>query len=342
MRQRLLAWYRGRRRPMPWRGRRDPYAVWVAEVMLQQTRVATAGPYFERWMKRFPTVQALAAADEHDVLAAWSGLGYYSRARNLRCGAAQVVREHGGRVPESAGALRRLPGVGPYTAAAVASIAFGEPVAAVDGNVTRVVARLQGIGEVATAAARRRVQAAAARLIDPQDPGAWNQAMMDLGSEVCTPRSPDCAACPVAPHCTARTGDPEAFGRTPAKRPPRRESVHFARLTDAAGRILLVQNPATGLLAGMWSLPGGSADRPLATWVQEQAGARADMGEDAARVRHVFSHRVWDMAIRTGRVDPAACRGDVAWVHPRELADWPLAKAMRKAVAATEEASLNA
>ncbi|HET7903271.1 MAG TPA: A/G-specific adenine glycosylase, partial [Candidatus Eisenbacteria bacterium] len=203
----LLRWYGRNRRDLPWRRARDPYAIWVSEIMLQQTRVETVVPYYERFLERFPTLHALARSSESSVLAAWSGLGYYRRARNLRDAASLVARDHGGAIPRDPAALRALPGIGAYTAAAIASIAFDRPAAAVDGNVVRVIARWDGRrGRRDDAALRRAVTARAESLAPGARPGDWTQALMELGATLCLPRDPLCERCPVARWCRARRG----------------------------------------------------------------------------------------------------------------------------------------
>jgi A/G-specific adenine glycosylase len=332
----LLAWYRAHRRDLPWRRSRDPYAVWVSEAMLQQTRVEAAIPYFLRWMERFPTVQALAAAPEQEVLAAWAGLGYYRRARSLHAAARQVVAEHAGQVPASAAALAGLPGVGPYTAAAVASIAHGEPVACVDGNVVRVASRLLALRAAVGPRERRRIQQAAQAWLDPAHPGDWNQAMMELGATVCTPR-PRCPACPVAAACRARAlGIQEGLPRMPAKRPPRLERQAFALVRDG-GRVLLVRRGA-GLLGGMWGLPGGPAEVPAEEWVRRQAGIEVRPAGPAASATHRFTHVTWEMevqpAVPAARPAPVPPAEGARWFDASELGGAAVPTAMRKAIAA--------
>jgi len=293
----LLAWFDEHGRPLPWRETRDPYAVWVSEIMLQQTRVAAAIPYYERWIARFPTLGHLADADIDDVLKAWEGLGYYSRARNLHA-AARIVRErHAGRMPEDADGLRALPGIGDYTAGAIASIVHGHTEPAVDGNVRRVMSRLLDRNIEGKA-----LRDATAALVPETRPGDFNQALMELGATICTPRSPDCGACPVTGHCHAyRNG-------TQADRPvPKQKQevpvivVGAAVLRDRKGRILLTRRPDTGLLAGMWELPSRAAingaapedaalEAARAVTRSEDVALRSD--EPTALVRHVFSHRV--------------------------------------------------
>lgn len=303
VRRALLDFYDARRRDLPWRRDVDPYRVWVSEVMCQQTRVETAVPYFERWMARFPTVDALAEAPIDDVLHAWAGLGYYRRAHNLHR-AARVVRErHGGRIPGDPEALRRLPGVGDYTAGAIASIAFGLPEPAVDGNVRRVLSRLHDLPDPGAAELRRL----AAELVPAERPGDFNQALMELGATVCTPRSPRCDRCPIASYCRARAAgtQTERPRPKPSKAIPE-DDVGTAIVLAPDGALLLVRRPEDGLLGGLWEFPGEAV---AAGETPEDAARRAAvrvLGEAAASVPgpaplgpatplgavvHTFSHR---------------------------------------------------
>ena len=297
-REALLGWYDARRRDLPWRRDQDPYRVWISEVMLQQTRVETVLPYYAAWMERFPDLEALADADEESVLAAWSGLGYYSRARNLQAAARRMVADG---VPDSEAGWRALPGVGPYTAGAVASIAFGRRVPAVDGNVVRVMSRLFDIGDdVTRAAGRRAVQDAAAALVPRDRPGDWNQAVMELGATVCTPR-PDCDKCPVSDHCRARiAGILLERPVKPAKKAPRTDPMHFAAVL-AGDRVLLTKQPP-GLLAGTWLLPGGPRHLPLEDQVLEQAGVLVRLDDAPVEAVHRFTHRTWHMRVHRAEV----------------------------------------
>jgi A/G-specific adenine glycosylase len=242
----LLAWYDVHRRVLPWRANRDPYRIWLSEIMLQQTRVAAVIEHYQEFLRRFPTVQKLAAAREASVLAAWSGLGYYRRARMLHAAAKVIVREHGGNFPATEEKLRELPGIGRYTAAAIASIAFGEPVAVVDGNVERVLQRISG-----KRLAREQLWQAANHLLDEKRPGDFNQAMMELGAVVCTPRAPACLTCPSIELCKTRG---ELPARTKAARQKKRE-IHYA-LDCKDGAVFLMQRaPDASLMPGMWELP---------------------------------------------------------------------------------------
>jgi A/G-specific adenine glycosylase len=257
MRCEVLEWYDRSRRDLPWRQTRDPYAIWVSEIMLQQTRVAVVIERYTAFLERFPNVRALAAANEQDVLALWSGLGYYRRARMLHKAAQAVVAEGGGKMPQTAAELRKLPGIGSYTAAAIASIAYGEQVAVVDGNVERVLSRIRGweshdsIGE---AAVRRKVEEFSAALVDPGRPGDFNQAMMELGATVCTPRNPQCLVCPWKTECRT-LGE----HKTPKRAPMTSKDMACALIVregDEGGEVLLVQRAATNtVMPGMWELP---------------------------------------------------------------------------------------
>ncbi|MFZ1883607.1 MAG: A/G-specific adenine glycosylase [Rhodoplanes sp.] len=257
--RRLLAWYDRNRRDLPWRAwpgkRSDPYRVWVSEIMLQQTTVAATIPYYQRFLARFPTVHALAAADVDEALRLWAGLGYYARARNLHACARAVVERHDGHFPQKLAALRALPGIGDYTAAAIAAIAFDEPVVPIDGNVERVVARLFAIGE-ALPRGKPAIRRAAERLAPRARAGDFAQALMDLGATLCTPKSPGCPRCPLRADCAAnRRGDPEAFPVKEAKRQGRlRRGAAFVVLRDD-GCLLVRTRPANGLLGGMTEVP---------------------------------------------------------------------------------------
>jgi A/G-specific adenine glycosylase len=298
---RLLAHYDRHRRPLPWRADTDPYRVWISEVMLQQTRVDTVVPYYARWLEQFPSVSALADAPLENVLKAWEGLGYYSRARNLHSAARLVCEHHSGQLPANARSLCTLPGFGEYTSGAVASIAFGERTPAVDGNVRRVLSRIYDLPDPGSADIRAHADA----LIPADRPGDFNQALMDLGATICTPRAPSCRACPIATHCLA-------FQRgTQAERPLRKararvslELVGTLILTAPSGRVLLARRPEQGLLGGLWELPGAvvqsresarSAARRLLVKLLGEASMEALVPR--ARVSalgsvvHVFTHK---------------------------------------------------
>ena len=302
----LLRFFEERSRSLPWRDDPDPYRILVSEVMSQQTRMETVVPYYQRWIRRFPDCATLAAADQEEVLALWEGLGYYSRARNLHQTARELEARYGGRVPADPEELETLPGVGPYTAGAVASMAFGVPTPAVDGNVRRVLSRL--LDDPAPAPARLRRWATA--LVDPERPGDFNQALMELGSLVCTPRSPRCGRCPVASFCGARAAGTQEERPAPRRSreiPRRVEAVAVLRAEDTGSqvRFLLRRRPPEGLLGGMWEFPGVEVDAPetpesaamgLAQQLVTRAAAPPPGRDDlpAPRplpvVNHAFSH----------------------------------------------------
>ncbi len=265
-RRQLFAWHRTCARPMPWKGVRDPYLVWLSEVILQQTRVEQGLPWFERFRKRFPTVHDLADAPEDEVLKLWEGLGYYARARNLWRTARHVAHELGGRFPDTYEGLLRLRGVGPYTAAAVASFAFGRPHAVVDGNVLRVLSRyLADDTPIDTGAGKRHYTTLANRLLDPERPGPFNQAMMDLGATVCTPARPQCSACPLADGCRARRQDrPTDFPVKQRKLQVRTRHVHYFVCDDGQATLIL-QRPPGDVWAGLFDFPWAE---PVSTQVE--------------------------------------------------------------------------
>ena len=260
LRRNLLSWYRANRREFPWRRGRDPYRIWLAEIMLQQTRIAAVLPYYERFLERFPNVRELARARESEVLKYWAGLGYYSRARNLHRAAKQIVREHAAQFPSDVDSALALPGIGRYTAAAILSIAFDAPLAALDGNVARVLARLFAVrGDLRAPKTWRKLAAAAQTLLPSRASGDWNQAMMELGEMICTPRSPNCAACPIARHCKARAlGIAEKLPAARQKRAPATVHIAAAVLVDSRGHTLLTKIPGahdSALFSRLWQFP---------------------------------------------------------------------------------------
>jgi A/G-specific adenine glycosylase len=306
---------------MPWRRTRDPYAVWVSEVMLQQTQVATATPFYHSFLERFPTLEALSRARPADVLHAWAGLGYYRRARSLHQAAGIVVREHGGRVPDDPGAFGQLPGVGRYTAGAVLSIAFDRPLAVLDGNVARVLSRLFALrASVRDARGARRLWALAERLVPRRAPGDWNQAVMELGAVICTPRAPRCPECPVAGLCRARELERvEAYPPAVARRAVERRRVAVA-LIERGGRMLVACRPGP-LLAGLWEPPsvelraGERAGPPLAR-VLAALGIEARLSPTNHVVRHAITHRAIAAEVWRGEPVRAPRSAAVRFVDP--------------------------
>ena len=321
----LLDWYDTHRRDLPWRREPTPWRVWVSEVMLQQTRAETVGPYFHRFLARFPTPAALAAAPHDDVLSLWAGLGYYARARNLHAAAGQVVAEHGGEVPDDPEAFAALKGVGPYTRAAVQSIAFGHQEAVLDGNVERVLCRLDLVrDDPRTPATRRSLLDRAGALVRGSRPGDLNQALMELGATVCAPRRPDCDHCPVAIHCRGRrAGEAEGLPNKPRRLRRKRVNVVRGLCRAKDGAVWLVRRPENGLLGGLWELPGvEGSDAPAALL---KLGMRPT-GEPT-QVRHAFTHLEWTLSVyraegqpsiegRTVRAFPESALGELALGGP--------------------------
>lgn len=334
----LLAWYDRHRRHMPWRAppgtRADPYHVWLSEIMLQQTTVATVGPYFRDFVDRWPTVAALAAADLDAVLHAWQGLGYYARARNLHKCAKAVAAEFGGQFPEAEEVLLDLPGVGPYTAAAITAIAFDRPATPVDGNIERVVARLFAI-RTPLPEAKPELRAAAARLTPTRRPGDYAQAAMDLGATVCTPRKPRCLLCPWQERCVAHAAGIEEGlpARTPKAPKPTRYGIAFWT-ADGAGRVLLRRRPEKGLLGGMMEIPSTdwTGAMPDLSAARAAAPLPADWRLVDGLVRHTFTHFHLEMRLTVGRSRAAAPAGCV-WAPVDRLGDHALPTVMKKVVA---------
>ena len=341
----LLTWYEQHQRDLPWRKSLDPYAVWVSEMMLQQTQVATVIPYFERWMRRFPDVRALASANEGDVLHAWQGLGYYSRARNLRHAAQEMVQRHAGRVPAEVAELRALPGIGPYSAGAIASIAYGRAEPLVDGNVIRVLSRLFARrGDPNRAPLKTELWELASSLVSslPRGaaPGDFNQALMELGATVCTPRGARCEACPLLAHCSAKRLDlVEALPELPKREKP--TAVHMvAAIATRGGRVLVTRLGADApRWAGMWLFPTTevepheTAEAAVRRLLLSSVGLRGEPTGILCVVRHsVTRFRITLDAYRSTRpIGTAEARSvaAVAWYKPRDLAALAMPKAHR-------------
>jgi A/G-specific adenine glycosylase len=293
----LLAWYHHNQRDLPWRGESSPYRIWVSEVMLQQTQVATVIPYYHRFLARFPNLADLAAAPLEDVLKLWEGLGYYARARNMHKAAVEIVEKHRGKLPQTFSELKKLPGFGDYTAGAVASIAFGEAVPAIDGNVKRVLARLFAIDEdITRGKAARRLKEIAVALVDPHAPGDWTQALMELGATVCTPKNPQCATCPLNQLCQALLRGLEH--QLPVK-PPKKTVPHYdvtAAVIWRDDKVLIAQRPLEGMLGGLWEFPGGKQedDETLTQCLQreiaEELGIEIEVGQLITIVKHAYTH----------------------------------------------------
>ncbi len=333
---RLLTWFAGAGRPLPWRAAYDPYEVWGSEIMLQQTQAERGARYFEGWMRRFPDIRSVAEADEAAVLAAWEGLGYYSRARNLQRAARYIMEVYGGEFPSSVERIRALPGVGEYTAGAVASIAFNRPEPAVDANVRRLLARLGDLDRPVDEPDSQALIAATARaLIPAESPRLFNQALMELGALVCA-RKPGCGRCPVTAHCAAfRRG-------ATAERPVTRPKAAYQFLEAAAGvvrrdgLVLIRQRPWRGLWAGLWDFPGGPVEpgegpeQALVRHIREQTGLDVTVDEKIAVVRHGYTTRrvvLHGFFTKAPKNAPAA---DGLWVRPEDLADRAFPAGARK------------
>jgi A/G-specific adenine glycosylase len=306
--QALLAWFAERARDLPWRRTRDPYAVWLSEVMLQQTRVETVIPYFERFLGRFPDVRSLAQAGVDEVLSLWSGLGYYRRARELHAAAREITERYGGALPSEASELRKLPGIGAYTAGAIASIAFGRAEPLVDGNVARVLARIFGIEEdVRSASGSRSLWATAARLVPVEAPGKFNEALMELGATVCTPRDPQCGVCPVKGMCVAAATGRQAELPVVAAKAKVPVVPMVAAVVRRGREVLLAQRVKDGLFGGLWEPPMVEAAS-----LREARGALTAVGVDtggvslvrSGRVRHVLSHKELHVLVVAGEAQP--------------------------------------
>lgn len=342
-RRRLINWYRKHARTLSWRGTRDPYRVWIAEIILQQTRVEQGTPYIDRFLKRFPTVEALSEANIDQVLKLWEGLGYYSRARNLHR-AAIMVAKNGGELPRLAEDWMTLPGIGRYTAGAIASIAFDEPAPVLDGNVKRLLARLLDLEtRIEDVAAIDMLWNVAGEMVRGKSPGDFNQAMMELGAAVCTPKSPTCGACPVLGFCLANQRGTQALRpvRRARKPVPHKEIVVAAIRKN--GRYLLGKRPAEGLLGGLWEFPGGKVEpgeeheTALMREVREELGIEIAVGEPIARVQHAYSHfkvtlNVYVCTHISGAPHPNV-HTELKWVSPKRFNEFAFPKANHKFLA---------
>ena len=338
----LLDWYAHNARQLPWRGRSDTYAIWVSEIMLQQTRVETVIPYFERWMVQFPTINNLADADLHDVLKIWEGLGYYSRARNLHRAAQILIKEHNSQLPRNVPALLQIPGIGRYTAGAIASIAFGLDEPVLDGNVRRVMARVFNVSDpLRSVEGERKLWGYAAEHLPPGQSGAYNQALMDLGAIICTPKLPDCVHCPIREVCRAFALDLQE--KLPVVT-PKAIIPHYtvtAAVIRKDGFVLIAQRPLGGLLGGLWEFPGGKLfpGEQLTTCLQreicEELGVEIVVGRPMGVYHHAYTHfRITLHAFACelhNRAEPKPLQAnDLRWVEPSRLVEYPMGKIDRR------------
>ncbi len=335
----LLAWYESKRRPLPWRDDVSPYHVWLSEIMLQQTRIEAVIPYYERFLSVYPTIADLAAADDEQLMKLWEGLGYYSRARNLKKAAVRIVEQHGGELPADYNALRALPGIGAYTAGAIASIAFGLPEPAVDGNVLRVMTRLTAdTSDIMKESTKRAVTAALREVYptEPSDAACMTQALMELGERVCLPNGePRCDECPLGFACRARAEG--LTGQIPVRSPkkPRRIEMRTVFILVCDGRIALIKRPPSGLLAGLWEFPcvPSSMDEAQAAAHLKSCGTRLRKLERTVDAMHIFTHIEWHMHGYIAACDERSDEWDgrpLTWVTPDELkADYALPTAYR-------------
>ena len=338
----LLAWYDQHARTLPWRGIHDPYRTWVSETMLQQPRGETVMGYYARFLERFPTVSDLAAAPEDEVLKMWEGLGYYSRARNLHKGAKQIMTEHSGVIPADVEQLRKISGIGPYTAGAIASIAFDQPVPAVDGNVIRIVSRLRGIREnVGIPSVRRALEGEAASLVPQLRPGDFNQALMDLGSAICMPGTPSCEKCPLRDECDAyAAGDAEDLPVLPRKNPPK--VIDYAVCLIFSGDRVLMRQRTEAMLKGLWVFPmaeGKYTLRQVPAAVKKLTKLAAKDVQSAGEAKHVFTHQIWQMQLYTMTVpEDAQAPNGYQFIPVGEMHTLAIPTAVKAAVKAVHEA----
>ncbi|WP_071396105.1 A/G-specific adenine glycosylase [Bacillus tuaregi] len=340
--QDLIGWFTEEMRDLPWRKDQDPYKVWVSEIMLQQTRVDTVIPYFNRFMEQFPTIEALSEAEEERVLKAWEGLGYYSRARNLHSAVKEVQVKYEGKVPDNPKEISSLKGVGPYTAGAILSIAYGIPEPAVDGNVMRVLSRILFIeDDIAKPSSRKIFEKAVRELISHENPSYFNQALMELGAIVCTPTSPSCLLCPVREHCVAFHEGVQ--GELPVKTKNKKQrEVHLAAavLKDDSGRTLIHKRAEKGLLANLWEFPNIEIHLPFKTEkdqvkqaLQSEYGADAVLGEMVGKIEHVFSHLTWTIHVYEGSLTALTEeKPDLKLVTPEQIESYPFPVSHQKII----------
>ncbi len=347
LRTNLLNWYGQQGRDLPWRHTRDPYAIWVSEIMLQQTQVKTVIPYYQRWLQQFPTLATLAAADQQQVLKAWEGLGYYARARNLHRAAQEVMEKYGGEFPSDPVVVLSLPGIGRTTAGGILSAAFDQPLAILDGNVKRVLARLVAL-RVPPKRAIARLWKLSESLLDRYHPRPFNQAMMDLGATVCTPSQPNCPVCPWQQDCRAYELNLQTELPMSETHPPiPHKIIGVAVIWNDDGEILIDRRRQEGLLGGLWEFPGGKVEPDetiqgcIEREIQEELGIKIAVGDRLIVVDHAYSHfrvtlNVHHCRYLSGTPQPLECE-EVRWVSPTDLHAYPFPKANIQIIQAIEE-----
>ncbi|HWQ75531.1 MAG TPA: A/G-specific adenine glycosylase [Syntrophomonas sp.] len=331
----LLGWYDEEKRDLPWRGSRDPYAVWISEIMLQQTRVETVRDYYCRWMERFPDIRSLAEADLDTVLKLWEGLGYYSRARNLHKAARIIANEMGGVFPTSYQQILSLPGIGPYTAGAVASIALGQPTPAVDGNVLRVMSRIFAWPEIDQPGVQAAIKQQVTEGFPAGRAGDYTQALMELGALVCIPRNPLCSSCPLIYFCQAYARNTQSQWPVVREKKPVKEIKRLVAVIKKDDEVLMHRRPATGLLAGLWEFPGveGSLKKELAPRFADEYGLQLKIGRHLIDASHVFTHLEWSMKTYEATLASDGDlngRPDFRWIRWEELGQLAIPTAFQK------------
>ncbi|ARI78261.1 A/G-specific adenine glycosylase [Halobacillus mangrovi] len=337
-RERLIDWFKKEQRILPWRENQDPYRVWVSEIMLQQTRVDTVIPYFNNFLNKFPTLEALAEADEQEVLKAWEGLGYYSRARNLQNAVREVVEEYGGVVPKDPAELGKLKGVGPYTKGAIISIAYDTAEPAVDGNVMRVLSRILHVEEdIAKQSTRKLFEELVRELISQEDPSSFNQGLMELGALICTPKTPSCMLCPIQEQCLAfDKGIETELPIKSSKKKQKKVPYMLLLIQNEEGEVLVEQRPSQGLLASLWQFPmvplSDLDQEAVKHWFYGEYGLHIELKDSVDQIKHVFSHLIWEMEVVKARVvggklDRERCR----FVDLKEMNDLPFPVSHQKA-----------
>ncbi len=347
LRQRLLSWYASQGRDLPWRRTRDPYAIWISEIMLQQTQVKTVMPYYKRWLEKFPTVEALAVAEQQTVLKLWEGLGYYARARNLHQAAQQMVAEYDGKFPQGLAEAIALKGIGRTTAGGILSAAFNLPNAILDGNVKRVLARLVAFPSVPNKALNQ-LWKISEQVLDPKHPRDFNQAIMDLGATLCTRHNPACLLCPWQTHCAAYNQNAVSdFPMTESRKPLPHKQIGVAVITDAQGNILIDRRKQEGLLGGLWEFPGGkiepgeSVEECVSREIKEELGIEIEVGDRLITIEHAYTHfkvtlNVFSCKHLSGEPQPIEC-DEVKWVTLDEIDEYPFPKANSQIIEAIRE-----